>query len=51
MKTKWMHDYSDYYISIPSTSTPTIQEGHLILGHLLCHYIEEKLQPKVKDDF
>lgn len=44
MKTKWMHDWSTYYISIPSTSTPTIQEGHLILGHLLCHYIEEKLE-------
>ena len=44
MKTKWMHDYSDFYVSIPSTSTPTIQEGHLILGHILCHYIEEKLE-------
>lgn len=44
MKTKWMHDWSTYYVSIPSTSTPTIQEGHLILGHILCHYIEEKLE-------
>ena len=51
MKTKLMYDWSDYYIAIPSTSTPTIQEGHLILGHILCHYIEEKLQSKVKDDF
>ncbi len=51
MKTKWMADWSNYYIAIPSTSTPTIQEGHLVLGHILCHYIEEKLQPKVKDDF
>jgi len=44
MKTRYMHDWSDYYIAIPSTSTPTIQEGHLILGHILCHYIEEKLE-------
>lgn len=44
LKTRWMHDYSNYYIAIPSTSTPTIQEGHLILGHILCHYIEEKLE-------
>jgi D-sedoheptulose 7-phosphate isomerase len=36
--------YANYYIAIPSTSTPTIQEGHLILGHILCHYIEEKLE-------
>jgi D-sedoheptulose 7-phosphate isomerase len=44
LKTRWMHDYSNYYIAIPSTSTPTIQEGHLILGHILCHYIEEKIE-------
>lgn len=43
-KKRWMHEYSNYYIAIPSTSTPTIQEGHLILGHILCHYIEEKLE-------
>jgi len=49
MKTLWMYDYSDYYIAIPSTSTPRIQEGHLILGHWLCEYIEKKLEPKVKD--
>jgi len=51
MKTRYMADWANYYIAIPSTSTPTIQEGHLILGHILCHYIEEKLQPKVNDDF
>ena len=44
LKTRWMHDYSNYYIAIPSTSTPRIQEGHLFLGHWLCEYIEEKLQ-------
>jgi D-sedoheptulose 7-phosphate isomerase len=44
LKTRWMRDYSNHYIAIPSTSTPTIQEGHLILGHILCHYIEEKLE-------
>jgi D-sedoheptulose 7-phosphate isomerase len=44
MKTRYMFDWANYYISIPSTSTPTIQEGHLILGHILCHYIEEKLE-------
>ena len=44
MKTLWMYDYSDYYIAIPSTSTPRIQEGHLILGHWLCEYIERTLE-------
>ena len=44
MKTRWMQDYSDYYIAIPSTSTPRIQEGHLVLGHWLCEYIEKTLE-------
>jgi D-sedoheptulose 7-phosphate isomerase len=43
MKTWHMQEYSDYYIAIPSASTPQIQEGHLMLGHILCHCIEEKL--------
>jgi len=51
LKTRYMQDYSNYYVAVPSTSTPRIQEGHLILGHWLCEYIEKKLQPKVKDDF
>jgi D-sedoheptulose 7-phosphate isomerase len=51
LKTWLMQDYADYYVAIPSSVTPQIQEGHLMLGHLLCHIIEEKLQPKAKDDF
>ena len=51
IKTRYMQDYANYYIAVPSTSTPRIQEGHLILGHWLCEYIEKKLEPKVKDDF
>ena len=51
LKTRYMQDYANYYIAAPSTSTPRIQEAHLILGHWLCEYIEKKLQPKVKDDF
>jgi D-sedoheptulose 7-phosphate isomerase len=50
MKTRYMHDWSDYYIAVPSTSTPTIQEGHLILGHILCHYIEEKLENAKREE-
>lgn len=43
MKTTWMKEYAHYYIAIPSTKTPQIQEGHLILGHILCEYIEDKM--------
>jgi D-sedoheptulose 7-phosphate isomerase len=51
MKTRYMQDYANYYVAIPSTSTPRIQEGHLILGHWLCEYKEKKLEYKIKDDF
>jgi D-sedoheptulose 7-phosphate isomerase len=27
-------------LSIPSTETPRIQEGHLLCGHMLCDYVE-----------
>ena len=51
LKTRYMQDDANYYVAVPSTSTPRIQEGHLLLGHWLCEYIENKLQSKVKDDF
>ena len=52
MKTRYMQMHSDFYIAVPSTSTPQIQEGHLILGHLLCQMIEEGLESEtLHDDF
>lgn len=48
MKTRYMQKESDYYIAIPSTSTPRIQEGHLILGHWLCEYIEKTLEENAR---
>lgn len=30
-------------ICVPSSDTPRIQESHLLIGHLLCEYIEEAL--------
>lgn len=32
---------ADLTIASPSSSTPHIQEGHLILGHLLCYLVEK----------
>lgn len=32
---------ADLTIANPSSSTPHIQEGHLILGHLLCYLVEK----------
>jgi D-sedoheptulose 7-phosphate isomerase len=34
---------SDYLINVPSTDTPRIQEAHIMLGHIICQLVEEKL--------
>ena len=41
-------DLCDLTIDIPSSETPHIQEGHLILGHWLCEYIEKTLEENVR---
>ncbi len=33
----------DYLINIPSADTPRIQECHMLLGHIICQLVEEKL--------
>lgn len=33
----------DYCIRIPSADTPKIQEGHIVIGHIICGLIERKL--------
>jgi len=30
----------DYCIAVPSVSTPTIQESHIMIGHMICAYVE-----------
>jgi D-sedoheptulose 7-phosphate isomerase len=37
---------SDYCIRIPSTETPKIQEGHIVLGHIICGLVEMRLFPR-----
>ncbi|MDP4283782.1 MAG: D-sedoheptulose 7-phosphate isomerase [Bacteroidota bacterium] len=32
---------SDYLINIPSEDTPRIQESHIMLGHIICQFVEE----------
>ena len=50
LKTTWMRQFSDYYIAVPSRRTPQIQEGHLILGHILCEYIENEMESATVND-
>lgn len=33
----------DYCLRIPSTETPKIQEGHIVLGHIICALIEREM--------
>jgi len=33
----------DYLIEIPSSDTPKIQEGHLVVGHILCGLVENAI--------
>jgi D-sedoheptulose 7-phosphate isomerase len=40
-----MAELCDITIRIPSESTPYIQEGHLMVGHILCGAVEKKLYP------
>lgn len=37
---------SDYLVNIPSTDTPRIQESHIMVGHIICQLVEEKLYPQ-----
>lgn len=36
----------DFSIEIPSTETPKVQEGHLLLGHIICGLVELKIFPR-----
>ena len=38
-----MKDISDLLINVPSTDTPRIQECHMLIGHIICQLVEEKM--------
>lgn len=38
-----MKPLSDHCIAIPSADTPRIQESHIMVGHIICQLVEEKL--------
>ena len=38
-----MADLCDVCLKMPSSSTPRIQECHILMGHLICSYIEQEL--------
>ena len=38
-----MKELCDHYLDVPSSDTPKIQEGHAVLGHILCGLVERVL--------
>jgi len=38
-----MKDLCDYLFNVPSKITPRIQESHILIGHIICELVEEKL--------
>ncbi len=34
---------SDYLINVPSNDTPRIQECHILVGHIICEFVEDIL--------
>ena len=38
-----MDKICDYILKVPSTSTPTIQESHIMIGHIICAIVEEEI--------
>lgn len=38
-----MHDLCNYTLAVPNADTPKIQEGHLVLGHILCGLVENAM--------
>lgn len=40
--------YCDINITVPSTSTPRIQETHILIIHTICDFVEINLFPRIK---
>lgn len=36
---------ADILINVPSLDTPRIQEAHIMIGHIICEYVEKTLFP------
>jgi len=37
-----MKEIADYLVNIPSTNTPRIQESHIMVGHIICEWVEQE---------
>jgi D-sedoheptulose 7-phosphate isomerase len=39
-------DLADVHLNVPASATPRVQEGHMLLGHVLCALVEDALCEK-----
>jgi len=38
-----MKDIADFLVNVPSNNTARIQESHIMIGHILCEIVEERI--------
>ncbi len=38
-------EMSDVLFNVPSSDTPRIQESHIMIGHIICQFVEENVFP------
>lgn len=38
-----MKDLCHYLLNMPSTETPRIQESHILVGHIICEMVEQRM--------
>jgi D-sedoheptulose 7-phosphate isomerase len=43
IKDQNMKQYSNFYLPVPSVSTPRIQEAHILFGHIICGLVEQAI--------
>lgn len=41
-----MKDLCDFLINVPSSNTPRIQESHIMIGHIICEFVESSIFPQ-----
>jgi len=41
-----MKEIADFMINVPSNDTPRIQESHIMIGHIICQFVESNLFPR-----
>jgi len=41
-----MKNLCDFLITVPSDDTPRIQESHIMIGHIICEFVESSIFPK-----